>query len=72
MGWRKARGKQEKGEAIARFMREKFAVEVIVVDSLTDPDGIAVMRADGGLLTGEQGRALELFLRGYRVFGGPS
>ena len=67
--WRKA-DKGQKAEAIRRFMRERFKVEVAVVDSLTDPDGITVMLADGGLLPVEQSKALADFLLGYRVFGG--
>lgn len=67
-----ARQKERKGAAIVRFMERKFHLSVVVVDSLTDPVGISVLRADGGLLTAEHVEALRLFLAGYRVFGGPS
>lgn len=73
MGEKKdARRRARMGEAIVRFMDRKFDCRVVVVDSVTDPAGIAVLREDGALLSRAQAEALGHFLRGYRVFGGPS
>ncbi|AYN58612.1 hypothetical protein PBI_MELONS_66 [Arthrobacter phage Melons] len=69
---KRERKKAAMGAAVCRFMDKRFGVEVVVVDSVDDPRGIVVLRTDGALLTAEQARALELYLRGYRVFGGPS
>ena len=69
---RVARQKARMGAAVVSFMDRKFGVPVVVVDSVADPKGIAVIRADGALLSTAEAEALQLFLKGYRVFGGPS
>ncbi|QOI67706.1 hypothetical protein SEA_ORCANUS_62 [Arthrobacter phage Orcanus] len=58
-------------EAVVRFMGRKFDVDVVTVPSLEGP-GFVVMREDGKDLEPEQLRALGYYVRGYRVFGGPS
>ncbi|WPM94391.1 hypothetical protein VG1_CDS0067 [Arthrobacter phage Cupello] len=60
------------GAAVVKFMQDKFGTSVVVVDSLGDDRNITVLRADGALLPAAEAEALRLFLRGYRVFGGPS
>ncbi|WPM94314.1 hypothetical protein VB1_CDS0065 [Arthrobacter phage Marchesin] len=73
MGEKKdARKRARLGAAIVRFMDKKFECRVVVVDSIEAPGGIAVLREDGALLSREQAVALGHFIRGYRVFGGPS
>lgn len=73
MGEKKdARRRARMGAAIVRFMDRKFDCRVVVVDSVTDANGIAVLREDGALLSRAQAEALGHFIRGYRVFGGPS
>lgn len=69
---RVARQKARMGAAVVKFMDRKFGTAVVVVDSVADPMGIAVLREDGWLLTAEEAAALSLFLQGFRVFGGPS
>jgi hypothetical protein len=62
----------EKLEAAAvRFMGRKFDVDVTTVPAIEGP-GFVVMREDGKDLEPEQVRALGYFVKGYRVFGGPS
>ena len=67
-----ARQKERMGAAVVRFMERKFGTAVVVVDSLGDDRNITVLRADGALLPAAEAEALSLFLKGYRVFGGPS
>lgn len=66
-----SRGRDGLAAGMVRFMARRFGVDVTVVDSL-DGDGLVVLRADGADLEPEQVRALRLYSRGYRVFGGPS
>lgn len=64
--------KTEKLEAAAvRFMGRKFDIDVTTVSSIEGP-GFVVMRTDGVDIEPEQLRALGYFVKGYRVFGGPS
>lgn len=70
---RVARQKERLAAAVVKFMDRKFGTVVVVVDSLGGDDrNISVLRADGALLTAAEAEALQLFLKGYRVFGGPS
>ena len=57
--------------AAVRFMARKFDVDVVSVPSIEGP-GFVVMREDGKDIEPEQLRALAYFVKGYRVFGGPS
>ncbi|WNM72851.1 hypothetical protein SEA_REDFOX_64 [Arthrobacter phage RedFox] len=57
--------------AIVRFM-DKRGKPVVVVDSIEDRDGLAVFGVDGSRLGEDDAVALGAFMRGYRVFGGPS
>lgn len=54
--------------AIRDFMAKR-GVEVAVVDSLLDPGTLAVFKADGGLLSKDDGGALAVFMRGWLLFG---
>lgn len=69
---RVARQKERLAAAVVKFMDRKFGTAVVVVDSLGDDRNISVLRADGALLPRAEAEALQLFLKGYRVFGGPS
>ncbi|UXE05415.1 hypothetical protein SEA_RENNA12_64 [Arthrobacter phage Renna12] len=70
MGKRERR-KAALAEAVVKFMAKR-GKDVVVVDSVDDPAGIAVFGSDGSRLTEDDAQAIRYFARGYRVFGGPS
>ncbi|QRI45470.1 hypothetical protein SEA_LEONA_62 [Arthrobacter phage Leona] len=70
MGKRERR-KAALAAALVKFMAKR-GKDVVVVDSVEDPAGLAVFGTDGARLTDEDARAIRAFSMGYRVFGGPS